>query len=104
MFLPHPPLKDIFIGVVIYFFSHSSCFSGHERIFTFEMVLWGKTKGTLQYPEAPLMEILLPPVSTDRALALSALPVAGNKGPNPQVDPALVDAIIEGVSRDDPTP
>lgn len=50
------------------------------------------------------MEILLPPVSTDRALALSAPPVAGNKGPNTQVDPTLVDAIVEGVSRDDPTP
>lgn len=34
-----------------------------ERILPFEMVLWGKVKGTLQYREVPLVEILPPPVS-----------------------------------------
>lgn len=73
-------------------------FSGHERIFPFEMVLRGEYKGNLKYREVPLVEILPPPVSFDRSLALSAFHVARNEGLGPQVDPVLVDAVIEGVS------
>lgn len=68
------------------------------------MVLQGKYKGNLQYHEVPLVETLPPPVGADRALALGAPPVVRDEGSAPQVDPTLVDALVEGVSHDDPPP
>lgn len=93
---PPPPPKDIYFGgnqlaYLIAIFA----FVGHERIFfPFKMVMLGKFKGTLQYRQVPLVEILLLPVSVDRALTLSVPHLARNEGLGSQVDPTLVDAVV----------
>lgn len=45
-----------------------------------------------------------PSVNNDRALALASPIIAMTKGSGPQIDQVLVDATVEGVSRDDPPP
>lgn len=66
------------------------------------MVLRGNYKGNIQYREVLLLEILLPPVSVDRVLALAASYVARGEGFKNEVDPGLVSAPIRGVSCNDP--
>lgn len=50
------------------------------------------------------MEMFPPSVNNDRALALASPIIAMTKGSGPQIDQVLVDATVEGVSRDDPPP
>lgn len=48
------------------------------------------------------MEILPPPVSTDHDMALASPTVIVGQGYGPQVNHDLVEAPVEGFSRDDP--